>query len=170
MKCYKHGDKDTIWTCKYCSVWLCKDCFNQFTIPVCDKCNLKALNLDIKNYYTDIIKYFLIWSLVSLFYVYQITNERNFSFNMEWYLKIFFITYFTIFVWFWWSFLNSLKDPNTIEIVVNESIISLIMKKVIKLAFSCIIWGFVWPYRLYKIIKEIKSTKKTIQYIENNNK
>lgn len=169
MKCYKHNNKDAVGTCNRCWAGLCNDCLKEFSIPICHSCNLKALNNDITNLYTTIITNLVIWIILAIFVISQMTSERDFTYNYEWIIAIIFWLYFSLFVTYWWSFINSLKDPNQIEVRINEWIIALIIRKSFKLAFSCLIWAFVWPFQLFKMIKEIKLKKETIAYINNNN-
>jgi hypothetical protein len=168
MKCYKHENKDAIGSCQHCGVWLCKECFWFFDWPICIKCNIKALNQDIKVITNSIIKYLAIWIAFSLFMISWMVWDRDFVLNLEWFIWVIILIYFTIFVGFGWSYLNSKKDPNLININVNENLIWLLIRKVFKLVISWFIGWFVWPYQLHKLTKEIKIKKETLAYIEAN--
>lgn len=168
MKCYKHNNLDAVWKCNYCSAWLCSDCFKEFNTPICYSCNLKVLNNNITSHYTTITTNLIIWVIVAIFVLSSMTWERNFTYNYEWIITVIFWLYFSLFVAYGWSYINSLKDPNQIEVRINEWFISLLFRKTFKLCFACLIGCFVWPFQLYKMLKEIKQMKQTLIYINNN--
>lgn len=168
MKCYDHNENDSIWTCANCWAWLCKECFYKYSGPICDNCNKEALIQDISYYNNLLVKYFAIWIILSLFFLNWMTSDIHFEYNLQWIFWIILLFYVTVFVCFWRSYLNSLKDPNKVEITINDSWIWFIIRKLIKLWLALLIWWFVWPFQLRKILKDRKMKKDTLELINNN--
>lgn len=173
MKCYKHNDKDAVWTCIDCWVWLCSECSREFSLPICKNCNIKRFEKERETITNNIYKYIWIWILViivGIILLFDNTSYLNYPRNemILFFVQYFVILYCLVFIWFWLDFLNWLKDPNTITIKINEWIFVFIIRKTIKYVFAWIIWWFVWPYQIYKMKKRIIEINNNISIIQTN--
>lgn len=170
MKCYKHNNSDAVWTCKDCWIWLCVDCINKYSFPICNSCNIKRFESERETIKNNMGKYLFIWLWIILFLIIWILTKQWPSPELDFYWKIQLIIFFycIIFIWFWLEFINSLKDPNTITIRTNEWIFVFIVRKTIKYVFAWIIWWFVWPYQVYKMKKRIIEINNNISNIQTN--
>ncbi len=173
MKCHKHSSVDAVGTCVDCWVWLCQECVRAFTIPVCSKCNLVRLVNEKSAINSTFIKNTLIWILVGFYLFWMGFKQYHGTYwdpNIEnkamisWLIYL----YFWFFIMYGWTFINSLKDPNSITVRVNEWIIALFIRKAFKFGFSCFIWGFVWPYQAWKMKQRLKTINETTKFIQTN--
>lgn len=161
MKCHKHNDKDAVGTCIDCWVWLCSECSQEFSLPICKNCNIKRFEKESELITNNIHKYVWIWLMVIVIWIILLfANTSYLSYPRNemilFFAQYFLILYCLIFIWFWLDFLNWLKDTNTITIKINEPLFVVIARKIIKLAIAWIIWWVMWPYQLYKMKKRMK--------------
>lgn len=150
MKCSKHYEKDAVSKCINCGKALCSQCMNEFNDPLCDQCASNKVTeykkLLLKN--SILMVGLFILGFVLIGYISTGFGQRLFS------------GYFLAAIPCGWSSLKE-KIPNMFSpssTAWNGSIIYIF----IILFISMIIGIFVTPYKMYKIISDIKGCKKGI--------
>ena len=165
MKCISHDHIDAVGQCNTCWWWLCKECMKNFLNPICPSCNLNCWESRKKEILSLKVK--LPLYAVGIGFVITMINSPN----MQWASDTTYITFWAlasivwVFIYFWWIWINDLnanQNKDTIIIKTDEGIIPKIIGKVFKLIFAWIIGIFVWPYKIYQLLKEYKESLRMI--------
>lgn len=172
MRCHKHPNSDAVGTCLDCWVWLCQECVQAFSIPVCQKCNLVRFSNEKDTINSTFLKNTIIWIFVGLYLYTHAASQQLASLNGNGNNGILLFAiinaYFGFFVAYGWTFINSMSNPNTITVRVNEWFIALLIRKAFKIVFAVLIGGFVGPYQVWKMKKRLGTIDETVNFIKSN--
>jgi len=151
MKCYNHEEKDACSTCSDCSRGLCKDCTEEFELPICTKCNNGRFSNDKVNLNKTIV-ISLIWAIFWLLYWLNQSNRISEFSSILWdepSMSLSIIILWTyVWAWFPWGW-NFISGRSRIEV---SGWFLILLYYFVKFIFATFCWIFILPFILYKQI------------------
>lgn len=170
MKCVQHIGADAVSTCKSCWSWLCPDCTNVFEAPLCKPCGLKINQEEIAVLEKELIDKNTLGGLLVVCAIfvpfmtgYKLHPTQDYLVIIMYSIVILPAAFFMP---YGWSYINSSKDPNTVTVHTNETLIWFIVRKYLKFALSCFLGIFVWPLRISEIRKKLANLRENVQIIK----
>lgn len=153
MLCYYHSDRHAVGQCMDCGKYLCKECTDFWTIPLCDNCNHHRLELQKKSTYKQLL---IMAFLACLGILFSLTIQPiNLFASLS-------CAYAFAGIYAGWLILDKIT-PN---IFLLLPIIGWIFYFVIKISIASIIGWFVLPFKLNKLYRAYKDTKKYSTYFQ----
>lgn len=160
MKCSTHADSDAAAQCRACSRGLCHACSSRFTLMMCEGCLLQhnrsiARSMYLKLAGTVVAFAFFAWMALSLEHA-PLSGAEYAKYLAS---RLMIAAFFAFAIW-GWDFL----DRNVRHLVVATPLVWFFYLW-IKLWLALLIGIFVGPYQIYRMVREIRTTRVTARGI-----